>query len=488
MADHRPSDDEFVRRYGYRPRLRRSMGAFSSFAISFSLISITTGIFANYGYGLTTAGPAFIWTWPIVGVGQLLIALVFAEAAGHVPLTGYAYQWGSKLIGPRFGWFPGWLALVQFFTGMTGVAYALASYFAPFAGLGSSLRSVILTTMVILVVWAVINVIGIRLASMVNNASVVTEIVGSVLAAAIILVIALVHPIHPADFIISRGTVPANGYIVALGLSLLVGAYTITGFEGAADLTEETDQAIRRVPRSIILSEVVSAGAGMIVLIGFTLGITHLKATENSPTPLLYIMQQHLGNTLSTVALIMIFISIFACGLVNMAAVTRLIFALARDNMLPFSRALAVVHPRLRSPYVAIAVATVISCLVVLSAKIEVVITSISTVAGFMTYGLVVFAAFQAVKRKAPEGAFTMGRWFKPVAYAALGWIVILICALTIPAANRETAIASVGAIVLGAIWYFLVVRPRVDRGTAGVALAEHAIEPGTDPSVQTGS
>ena len=70
------SPESLVERAGYKPELRRSLRFFSMFAIAFSIISITTGIFLNYGFGLAYWGPASIWTWPIVGVGNLMIALV----------------------------------------------------------------------------------------------------------------------------------------------------------------------------------------------------------------------------------------------------------------------------------------------------------------------------------------------------------------------------------------------------------------------------
>lgn len=95
-------DDSTLERFGYRQELKRSLGYFSAFALSFSLISVTTGLFANYGYGLQIGGPAFIWTWPIVGTGQFLVALVFGQLARQIPLSGYAYQWTRELSGR--GW------------------------------------------------------------------------------------------------------------------------------------------------------------------------------------------------------------------------------------------------------------------------------------------------------------------------------------------------------------------------------------------------
>ena len=75
--------------FQYKQELNRTIRKFGSFAVAFSFISITTGIFANYELVIDESGPAGIWTWPVVIVGQLLVALVFAELAAKIPLTGY---------------------------------------------------------------------------------------------------------------------------------------------------------------------------------------------------------------------------------------------------------------------------------------------------------------------------------------------------------------------------------------------------------------
>src|SRR6201984_2524918 len=99
-----PEEEAILAKAGYRPELRRSLRFFSMFAIAFSIISITTGIFLNYGFGLAYWGPASIWTWPIVGVGNMAIALVVAELGTRIPLAGYAYQWSARLVNPSYGW------------------------------------------------------------------------------------------------------------------------------------------------------------------------------------------------------------------------------------------------------------------------------------------------------------------------------------------------------------------------------------------------
>ena len=99
---------DVLARHGYKQELKREMGWFSSFAMSFSIIAVTTGLFATYGAGLATAGPAFIWTWPVVGVGQLLLALVLPNWLVAYPYPGWPIsglensaerRWGGGRVG-----------------------------------------------------------------------------------------------------------------------------------------------------------------------------------------------------------------------------------------------------------------------------------------------------------------------------------------------------------------------------------------------------
>ena len=77
-------DQEFLAKFGYKQELDRSLGFLSTFAIAFGFVSATNGFFALFYYGLDTGGPAGVfWSWPIVVFGQLMVALVFAEAASH---------------------------------------------------------------------------------------------------------------------------------------------------------------------------------------------------------------------------------------------------------------------------------------------------------------------------------------------------------------------------------------------------------------------
>src|SRR5690242_18766494 len=103
------SDAADLEKFGYQQSMERHTGKFASFAVAFAFVSIATGIFTTYGAVLNSSGPVGIWTWPIVVVGQLAVALLIGALAARIPVTGYAYQWVSRLANPVLGWITGWV-------------------------------------------------------------------------------------------------------------------------------------------------------------------------------------------------------------------------------------------------------------------------------------------------------------------------------------------------------------------------------------------
>jgi len=484
MQQNQTTDERTLERFGYRQELRRTLGYFSSFALSFSIISVTTGLFANYGNGLRTAGPAFIWTWLIVGGGQLLVALVFARLAREIPLSGYAYHWTRQLAGRRLAWWAGWMMIIQFLTGMPGVCYALANYLVPYLGIGFSNRNVVLVTVGVLVGIALINHYGIRLASLVNNISVATEILGTILIGLLLLVVALWRRTNSFGFLFTHPAQPPGlGYLSAFAFSSLMSAWTLTGFEGAANVAEETHAPGRHVPRAIVLSEVYSVILGFLVLVGFTLAVPSLDAVSRHPTPLLFIINQYFPPAVTHATMLPVFISIFACALANLTTLTRMVWAMARDGELPASGWLGRVSAH-RVPANAIWTVTLLSVLFVVWAKVEVVITGIATLAGVVTYALVVGATLrdsgfgrngsgvseQASQRGAENQDLEIGCCksqienlkskipgprFKLLSVAALGWTLVLLPMLSLPRSAWRNSLATLVAVAAGGLWYF---------------------------------
>ncbi len=119
-----PSED-VLHRFGYRQEFRRELKRFASFAVGFSVISVTTGVFTLYGSVLNWGGPLGVWTWPIVVLGQVVVVLVYSALASRIPLAGYSYQWASRLANPMVGWLIGWLSFTFLMVSIVSVDYSL---------------------------------------------------------------------------------------------------------------------------------------------------------------------------------------------------------------------------------------------------------------------------------------------------------------------------------------------------------------------------
>ena len=250
------SDEDELRAFGYEPQLERSMGAWSSFSISISCMCVTAGVFTTYAYSLGMVGPVFVWTWLIVSIGQLLVALVLAELAGRMPISGYAYQWTSRLINSHYGWFVGWAGLMAFIPGFTGLNFGLAPILLNRLGIEITPTSTLIVVLIVLASQLAINLAGVRIASRINNAvAFAVEIGLSIILTAILLIVGFItNPVQSFSFLTTSSVAEGNGFTTALLLSGLLAMWVLTGFEGAADLAEETKLATRHVPKAVIRS------------------------------------------------------------------------------------------------------------------------------------------------------------------------------------------------------------------------------------------
>src|SRR4051812_43128181 len=119
------ADSRDLAHFGYRQELHRSIGGYASFAAGFSFVSILTTVFQLFAFGFSFGGPGFFWTWPIVFVGQFLVALNFSELAARYPISGCIYQWSRRLSTPTIGWFAGWTMILAQTVTVAAAAIAL---------------------------------------------------------------------------------------------------------------------------------------------------------------------------------------------------------------------------------------------------------------------------------------------------------------------------------------------------------------------------
>ncbi|HRI87182.1 MAG TPA: amino acid permease, partial [Candidatus Hydrogenedentes bacterium] len=243
------------------------------------------------------------------------------------------------------------------------------------------------------------------------------------------------------------------------------------GFEASADLAEETRQPRRVIPRAMLTSLLSSGIGGFLMLVGFMLVIDDVRTVQSAPQPLLHIIEKNLGPKATPFVVGVVLISIFACAVASMAATSRLIYSLARDNMLPGSTFLRTINPARRTPSIAIIMIGTVSSLVVLWFEKLSVITSISATAGYLGYAGIILSGL-ITKREFvhTNDAFRLGVFGPAVRIAALIWTLLLVFALTLPDTgdSRLPLKATSAAIAIGCFIYFTVIRGRILRGEAG--------------------
>lgn len=95
---------------GYKQELKRDLSVVSNFALSFSIISVLTGITTLYNTGLNYGGPVSMqYGWFLASAFTMLVALSMAEICSAFPTSGGLYYWSAKLAGPKWSPFASWI-------------------------------------------------------------------------------------------------------------------------------------------------------------------------------------------------------------------------------------------------------------------------------------------------------------------------------------------------------------------------------------------
>jgi amino acid transporter len=470
---------------GYQPELKRTLGSFQVFAISFAFISVAVGIFGTYDDLLQTGGPVAIWLWVIVAAGQTLVALVIAQFAARIPLAGSSYQWASRLASPKIGWGFGWLSFCFLAIGVVAVDNALASKaFMPLFGMGADEGKARLITLAVLLVQTVLVAASTRIVGGLNSGAVVVELAVIVVLGIALIVVVAITGHGSVGNLTSRGVTAGDGHYFALGgglmLAGLVGIATLVGFDAAANLAEEAKDPYRSVPRAIVASVVVASVVGMLFLIALTVAIPNIKAASNTESAVALITRDQLGPEVQKVVLVAIMFSFFAAGVVTMATGARLVYAMSRDARFPAHRVMRRVNPRTQTPIPAtiLIFAGGVVLMVAVPGNALIQLITAGSVLIVVIYGATVvlyLAVRTRLERK--EGAFSLGRFELPIAISALVWLVVALVVLVVPTSAHVPDLIAAGLALAGGLFFLAMLkfnREALETEPAAVDVLEH--------------
>jgi urea carboxylase system permease len=508
-----PTDSHELAKFGYKQELDRSLGSFSSFAAGFSYISILTGVFQLFAFGFAFGGPAVWWTWPIVFIGQMSVALCFAELAGQYPLAGSVYQWSKRVSSDFTSWMAGWIMVVGSIVTVAAVAVAwqviLPQVSTSFQILGDKAdagtyltsggaQNAILLGAILVVFTTIVNMIGVKLMARINNAGVILELVGATL-----LIILLAFHFSRGPGVVTNtlglGEGHSWGYFGAFIIGGIMSAYVMYGFDTAGTLAEETDDPRRNAPPAIIKALATASLIGGVMILFALMAVDNINDKNIPLLGLPYIVKQALGNTVGNIFLIDSAIAITVCCLAVHTSCIRMMFAMARDGRLPFGPQVAKVSGRGKVPIVPALVVGVLA-IVLLALNIGnqsafLALTSVAIIMFYLAYlcvtGPLLLRRMRGTWPTPEHGPyFSLGRWGMLVNAFAVCYGAIVAFNIAWPRREVYNAIGAhhwyfqwaaylfIGGVCLvGAIYYFTVYNRKPIE-----VIAEHSAKADTLP------
>lgn len=423
------SGGDAVVKAGYHQDFKREFSFWSAFTLAFAFISPMIGLYGIFALALEAGGPAFWWGFGIVLGGQLLAALIFAEMASVAPLAGGVYQWSRQYLGDAYGWFAGWSYVLTLLITMAAVAYGAATFLTALVGVSNpSTITLVVFALAILVFSTFINTAGRRYLDLIVRASIACELIGSVFVGTILLIFYHHNPI--SVLFETPNSMSTLAYLSGPFLaSLAFVGWALVGFESAGSIAEEVRNPAREVPVAIVLSLVVVAIVIAYAGLALVLAIPNIGAVMSGSVadPITDTLARELGASVSKPLFFVIVVG-FVAGLSALqTAVSRSIFSIARDKMLPFDRWLSKLSHRDQLPINAVIASFIIPALMFLLVESNAYSTLVSFATGgfYISFAFPVMAALVVrLKGEHPVGPFSLGHWGMPINICAIIWLV----------------------------------------------------------------
>ncbi|WP_371370164.1 APC family permease [Pseudomonas sp. QL9] len=470
------SDAEQLAALGYSSNFERSMSLWENFSLGFTYLSPVVGVYTLFGLCLAAGGPPMFWTYLLIGLGQMLVCLVFCEVVSQFPISGGVYPWARRLVGKRWAWMVGWVYAWALCTSIAGIAVGAAPYMAVMLGFEMHGNAAIGIALGLIALSTVLNLSGTKLLARVAMFGFLCELVGALLVGGYLLIF---ERHQPFSVLFNTFDIKIDGsYWPAFLAASLAGLFQYYGFEACGDVAEETPNPGKMIPKTMRMTIYIGGAAAMFACLALILSVPDIQRVIHGEDtdPVTTILANAFGPVGSRLVMAVVMVSFVSCVLSLQAAASRLLFAYARDEMIVGSKQLSRLNAN-HVPAVALVVAGVmpaaIVCLGLFMADAVATIVGFAAIGIYVSFQLIVIAALIArAKGWSPSGQFSLGKWGVPVNVAALVYGVAAIVNMVWPRTPdapwyMNYSMILTTAVVLGAgLFYMLLAKP-YDKGTA---------------------
>jgi amino acid transporter len=416
-------DAEQLKALGYESHFDRTMSKWENFSLGFTYLSPVVGVYTIFAGAFIAGGPPMWWTYILVGLGQLMVCLIFGEIVSQFPISGGLYPWARRLMGKRWAWMAGWVYAWALCCTMAGVATGVAPYLAQLFKVESTPLATTVIALVLIAITTALNLSGTRLLARVAMFGFVCELVGAIVVGGYLLIFARHQPV---SMLWNTTLVHTDGhYWPAFLASSLAAMFCYYGFEACGDVAEETPDASRMIPKAMRMTIYIGGAAASWVCLAFILSINDIPAViEGRDTdPIATLLRAAMGETGFRAVIVVVLVSFVSCLLSLQAAASRLIFAYARDQMIFGSKFLSRMSEKSHVPANALVMMGAVPALITLSALW--LQDAISTIISFAAVGI--YISFQMIVLAALIARFRGWRPSGPFSLAGWGWLVNLI-------------------------------------------------------------
>lgn len=414
--------------------LVRAVGRWQIVGLSINDV-VGSGIYLLPAAAALLLGGASLWAILAAGLAVTLLVLCYAQASSHFDQPGGAYLYAREAFGPFAGFLTGWMTLITRVTVAAALSNGLAlavSLFWPWAASGFGHAAIVVGSLGLLT-W--INLVGVRTAARAGVALTIAKL----LPLLFFVVVGLAYMDWPA---VRLEGLPLDEP-ARLGEAALLLLFAYAGFENTPAAAGEYRDPRRDVPFALVA--MIALVTALYVLVQLVAQGT-LPTLAQSETPLAEAAAGFAGNGAALLLTVGAAISILGTNFNTMLFGPRYMYALAMDGYLP--RGLARLHPRWRTPVVAIVLQAALAVLLALTGSF-VQLALLSVIARLFAYVATACAAI-ALQRRHPDrpGALRLpGGPLIPIA-------AILLSLALLASASVGNLLMGAAALVLGAVVY----------------------------------
>ncbi|KAF4550199.1 Amino acid permease-like protein 9 [Elsinoe fawcettii] len=475
------SDEQYLNALGYKQALHRHWKLFESFASAFAALYFVGGIRVTFSIGVGAGGPLAYWSsFLVTCVFVFITAAVIAEVCSALPAAGSIYFWaaasGGKKYGRLFGFVVAWWSCTAWTTFISSNSQGAANYIlSEIAVFGYDFPTDVNNIRFRAVQWIVAEGICFLAIGMCFLPPKVYRHVFKIATGIVLLDFALnmiwlpiavsrSYGFQDKSFLLQTynetGAPPVWNWM----LSYYVTAGILVGYEASGHISEETQSANINSAKGIFYSALAAGLLGIPTVILFLFCSPDLDTlySFSAPQPFVLLYSLTMGQRGHIPMIVVVVLGhIFNTSVAGVAA-SRLIWAVARDGVLPFSGWISRVTPSgepRNAIKIMLAVAAALLCTILPS---PVAFTSLVSAAGVPTitgYALICFGRTFITPHDFKHARWNLGRWSRPMTFIAFVWNTYLAGVLFSPLFFPVTAETfNYSCVIFGAITIFGIV------------------------------